>query len=126
MHTFLSMWAINSPHISCFGKSLSNCIGLATTTTTYGTNIDAQSATRRASPSAAIALHTRGVRSSHSQQHCTRIETYLLKEYRGSTRKASNFTVSFTLLTLYFLSNDNIRRFNLRPIVINLWLHHQV
>jgi hypothetical protein len=73
--------------ISCFGKSLSSCMGSATTTTTYGSNLDSQSVARRASPSAATARHTRRVRSSHSQQHYAQIETYLQKQYRGSTRK---------------------------------------
>jgi hypothetical protein len=83
-------WVCGQPAnhiISCFGMSFSSCMGLATTTTTYGTNLDSQSAVRRASSSAATARHTRGVRSLHIHQHCARIETYLLKQYTGSTGK---------------------------------------
>jgi hypothetical protein len=48
------------------------------------------------------------------------------KATQGLDQKVSKFNV-FLLFCLYIsLPKDNIRRFNLRSVVINLWLHHRV
>jgi hypothetical protein len=48
------------------------------------------------------------------------------KAIQGLDQKVFKFNVFFTFMSLYFPSEDNIRRFNLRSVVINLWLHHRV
>jgi hypothetical protein len=62
-----------------FGKSLSSFLGPAPITTTTTTHSDPKPAARRAPTRAAAAGFLGGIRSSHSQQHCARIQAYLLK-----------------------------------------------
>jgi hypothetical protein len=62
-----------------FGKPFSSFMGLVATTTTATTYSGSQSAARRASPRSATSLFLGGVRSSHSQQYCARVEAHLLK-----------------------------------------------
>jgi hypothetical protein len=56
--------------LCCFGKPFSSFLGLVATTTTATTCLGLQSAARRAPPCSATTQPSRGVRSSHSQQHC--------------------------------------------------------
>jgi hypothetical protein len=58
-----------------FGKSLSSFLGPAPITT----HLDPKPATRRAPTRTTTVWFSGGIRSSHSQQHCARIQTYLLK-----------------------------------------------
>jgi hypothetical protein len=63
-----------------FSKSFSSLLGPAATTTTASTCLGSQSAARRAMPCLAATRPSGEVRSSHSQQHCARIEAHLLKD----------------------------------------------
>jgi hypothetical protein len=66
--------------LCCFGKSFSSFLGPVATATIASTYSGPQSAARRASPRSTIAQFPGGVRSSHSQQHCARVEAHLLKD----------------------------------------------
>jgi hypothetical protein len=113
--------------ISCFRKPLPSCIGRATTATTHGSNFISQSIARRAPPSSTTTWRTWRVWSSYSQHHCTRIETHLLKQKRGSIKKIHTHLMQFLFLFLLCLyPKDNLRRYNLWPVVKNLELHLRV
>jgi hypothetical protein len=45
---------------------------------------------------------------------------------QGFNQKIFILNAIFTFLPLYFPPENNIRRFNLRPVVMNLGLHHRV
>jgi hypothetical protein len=62
-----------------FSKSLSSFLGPAPITTTITTHSNPKPAARRAPTRTAAAWFLGGIRSSHSQQHCARIQAYLLK-----------------------------------------------
>jgi hypothetical protein len=62
-----------------FGMSLSSFLGPAPITTTITTHLDPKPVARRASTRTTTAWFSWGIRSSHSQQHCARIQAYLLK-----------------------------------------------
>lgn len=90
--------------ISSFSKPLPSCMGPTTTTTTnHGSNFVSQSTTRRAPSNPATMRRTWRVWSSDSQQHYTRIKTYLLKRQRGSIKKLS-YTFNVIFISLGFIS----------------------
>jgi hypothetical protein len=62
-----------------FGKSLSSFLGPAPITSTITTHSNSKPIARREPARTTTAWFSRGIRSSHSQQHCARIQAYLLK-----------------------------------------------
>jgi hypothetical protein len=62
-----------------FDKSLSSFLGPTPISATITTHSDPKPAARRAPARTATTWFSGGIRSSHSQQHCARIQTYLLK-----------------------------------------------
>jgi hypothetical protein len=83
---------------------------------------------QRASSGLATARPSGGVRSSHSQQHCARVEAYLLKVAQrfGQRGPCSNVFLLFFAFTFSLKKEDNTTRSNLQFDVISLWLHHRV
>jgi hypothetical protein len=63
----------------CFGKSFTSFLASAPTATTIATYSYPKSADRRAPARPTVARLQGGVRSSYSQQHCTRVEAYILR-----------------------------------------------
>jgi hypothetical protein len=63
----------------CFGKSFTSFLASAPTATTISTYSYLKPAAERAPARLAAARLQGGVRSSYSQQHCTRIKTYILR-----------------------------------------------
>jgi hypothetical protein len=61
-----------------FDKSLSSFLGPAPITTTITTHSDTKPAARRAPTCTAAVWFSGGIRSLYIQQHCARIQTYLL------------------------------------------------
>jgi hypothetical protein len=64
----------------CFGKSTTCILATASTSTTNTTRILPRPAARRELAYSSAARLQGGVRSSHSQQYCARIEAYLLRD----------------------------------------------
>jgi hypothetical protein len=64
---------------SCFGKSFTSFLASAPTATTIATYSYPKLAARRALARPTAARFQGGVRSSYSQQHCTRVEAYILR-----------------------------------------------
>jgi hypothetical protein len=80
---------------SRFGKSLSSFLGTSPITT----HLDLKPAARRAPTRRTAAWFSGVIRSSHSQQHCARVQAYLLK------------SIMF-LMYLYLLCHFNFRMRN--------------
>jgi hypothetical protein len=63
----------------CFGKSVTSFLASAPTTTTNATYSYPKPAARRAPVCPTTKQLQGGVRSSYSQQHCTRVKAYILR-----------------------------------------------
>jgi hypothetical protein len=95
--------AIFTTHIvSSFDEPLPSCMGLATTTIGHFPNFVSQSTVWRTSPNSATTRFKGGVWSPDSQQHCTRIKAYLLKQQRDWIKKLS-YTSNVIFITLDFM-----------------------
>jgi hypothetical protein len=103
LHTFPSMWATSSPQHRLLWQVTLKHMDPATSTTTHGTNLDSQSAARRAPPSAATAWCTWRIRSTHSKQYCAWVKTYLLKQYKALIRRFSCLMYSLLFYLYIFL-----------------------
>jgi hypothetical protein len=64
----------------CFGKPATCILATASTSTTTTTCIFTRPAARRESTDSSAARLQGGVRSSHSQQYCARVEAHLLRD----------------------------------------------
>jgi hypothetical protein len=105
--------------LCCFGKPFSSLLGPVATAITASTYSGLQSAARTTSPRSATARLSRGVRSSHSQQHCAQVEAHLLKDIL-------TWCIFVLFVILFSGMKNSSRRSKLQLDVIILWSHYRV
>jgi hypothetical protein len=97
----------------CFGKSFTSFLASASTATTIATYSYPKPAARRApAPPTAMRLQG-GVRSSYSQQHCTRIEAHII-------RNILLLKYFYLLCRFYFLFEKQVMKTQFQFLVIIL------
>jgi hypothetical protein len=70
-------------------------------------------------------IHVKSPKLAQSTVLCPSRDTFT-EAIQGLNQKIFILNVLFTFLSLYSSPEDNKRRFNLRPVVMNLGLHHRV
>jgi hypothetical protein len=70
-------------------------------------------------------IHVKSPKLAQQTTLCLGQDTFS-EAIQGLNQKIFILNVLFIILSSYFFSKDNIRRFNLCPIIMNLWLHHRV
>jgi hypothetical protein len=127
---------------SCYSPYIPEYVGNQQPTTSVPSASHSQATWAQLSPPPPLAptlVHNQQLEGHHqAQQHRdTREESeartinntmpesrHIYKSNTGARPESFQVQCIFTFLSLNFPSEDNIRRFNLRPVVINLWLHH--
>jgi hypothetical protein len=71
-------------------------------------------------------MHTKSLKLRHSTTLYQSQDTFTEAIQGLDQKKSYILNVIFVSLAFMFLPEDNIRRYNLRSVVINLGLHHRV